>query len=169
MGKCLPLVVACVVRFRFLLSWLQLRRARIRGAAGVASRRPRPSPPRRGGTTRSGASRAAAPPLGARIDSKKGGATATAGWRPEEHRQAALRRPPTAAGWIPTPAGIRRKQGPCTNVEADSTAESGWGSVEAAPQARAGKSELPRTAWLIPGVLMRSKHELRSILDGARM
>jgi len=29
-------------------------------------------------------------------------------------------------------------------------------TVEAAPQARAGKSELPRTAWLIPGVLMRS-------------
>jgi len=28
--------------------------------------------------------------------------------------------------------------------------------VEAAPQARAGKSELPRTAWIIPGVLMRS-------------
>jgi len=28
--------------------------------------------------------------------------------------------------------------------------------VEAAPQARAGKSELPRTAWLIPGVLMQS-------------
>jgi len=30
------------------------------------------------------------------------------------------------------------------------------GSVEAAPQARSGKSELPRTAWLVPGVLMRS-------------
>jgi len=29
-------------------------------------------------------------------------------------------------------------------------------SVEAAPQARAGKSELSPTAWLIPGVLMRS-------------
>jgi len=29
-------------------------------------------------------------------------------------------------------------------------------SVEAAPQARAGKSELNRTAWLILGVLMRS-------------
>jgi len=31
-----------------------------------------------------------------------------------------------------------------------------WGSVEAAPKARAGKSELPRTACLVPGVLMRS-------------
>jgi len=31
-----------------------------------------------------------------------------------------------------------------------------WGSVEAAPKARAGKSVLPCTAWLIPGVLMRS-------------
>ena len=29
------------------------------------------------------------------------------------------------------------------------------GSVEAAPQARTGKSELLRTAWIIPGVLMR--------------
>jgi len=29
-------------------------------------------------------------------------------------------------------------------------------SVEAAPQTRAGKSELPRTAWLILAVLMRS-------------
>jgi len=29
------------------------------------------------------------------------------------------------------------------------------GSVERAPQARAGKSELPSTAWLIPGALMR--------------
>jgi len=28
--------------------------------------------------------------------------------------------------------------------------------VEAAPQARAGESELPRTAWIIPGVLMWS-------------
>jgi len=28
-------------------------------------------------------------------------------------------------------------------------------AVEAAPQARTGKSELPRTAWIIPGVLMR--------------
>jgi len=28
--------------------------------------------------------------------------------------------------------------------------------VEAAPQARVGKSELPRTAWIVPGVLMRS-------------
>jgi len=31
-----------------------------------------------------------------------------------------------------------------------------WGSVEAAPQARACKSELSRSAWIIPGVLMRS-------------
>jgi len=29
------------------------------------------------------------------------------------------------------------------------------GSVEAAPQARTGKSEVLRTAWIIPGVLMR--------------
>jgi len=29
------------------------------------------------------------------------------------------------------------------------------GSFEAAPQARTGKSELLRTAWIIPGVLMR--------------
>jgi len=29
------------------------------------------------------------------------------------------------------------------------------GSVEAAPQARTRKSELPRTAWLIPGVFLR--------------
>ena len=30
------------------------------------------------------------------------------------------------------------------------------GSVGAAPQARAGKSKLPRSAWIISGVLMRS-------------
>jgi len=29
------------------------------------------------------------------------------------------------------------------------------GSAAAAPKARTGKSELPRTAWIIPGVLMR--------------
>ena len=28
-------------------------------------------------------------------------------------------------------------------------------TVEAAPQAHTGESELPRTAWIIPGVLMR--------------
>ena len=34
-------------------------------------------------------------------------------------------------------------------------ASAGQIGVEAAPEARTGKSELPRTAWTIPGVLMR--------------
>jgi len=36
--------------------------------------------------------------------------------------------------------------------------------AEAAPQARTGKSELPRTAWVVPGVLMRSSAGLSASL-----
>jgi len=36
----------------------------------------------------------------------------------------------------------------------------GWGSVEAAPQALAGKAELPLTVWIIPAVLLRTSASL---------
>jgi len=43
-----------------------------------------------------------------------------------------------------------------TSLQRDDCADWGaGGSVEAAPQARTGKSELLRTAWIVPGVFMR--------------
>jgi len=71
---------------------------------------------------------------GVRGGGSSGGAGAAAGrWRPQRPR---WRR-----------GGVRRDGG---------DKDEQVGAVEAAPQARAGKSELPRTAWLIPGVLKRS-------------
>jgi len=50
------------------------------------------------------------------------------------------RQPPRSAGVV---------------AEVGAGAEAATSRVEAAPQARAGKSELPRTAWLITAELMR--------------